>query len=135
MMGEKCLAFWEVQPNMICAEVRCLESNNLADWSDFERYQSPDVFDDYGWFHVTVGAAGIEGGNDFQVCVATPRAVGRAKQTGSIPGIIVDQFDAASVRNAINDRIVSVRAHTWEQIVDELRKFMQWEYEGMAGSS
>jgi hypothetical protein len=72
------------------AEIHHLESNDYFEWSDFARYESPDPYDDYGWFHVTVGAAGIEGGNDFQVCVATPRAVGRVKRSGSVPGILID---------------------------------------------
>ena len=115
------------------AEVHHLESNDHLRWSDFAQYDSPDPYDDYGWFHITVGASGIEGGNDFQVCVATPRAVGGVKRTGRIPGIIVDQFDADSVRKAIYDRVASIEGHTWEQIVEQLRAFMLWEYEGMAG--
>lgn len=116
------------------AEIHHLESNDYLDWVDFVRYESPDPYDDYGWFHVTVGATGVDGGNDFQVCVATPRAVGRIKRTGNVPGILVDYFDAATVRKAIVDRVTSVKGNTWEQIIDQLREFMHWEYEGMAGS-
>lgn len=117
---------------MLQAEIHHLESNDHLKWSDFADYESPDPFDHAGWFSVTVGASGIEGGNDFQVCVATPRAVGRIKRSGAIPGILVDQFDAQSVRNAIYARVTSVRGGTWQQIVDQLRTFMLWEYEGMA---
>ena len=118
---------------MMHAEVHYLESNDHFEWSDFVRYHSPNPYDDYGWFHVTVGATGIKGGNDFLVCVATPRAVGRARRTGSVPGIIVDRFDAPTVRKAIYDRVTAIKGHTWEQIVDQLREIMEWEYEGMAG--
>lgn len=115
------------------AEIHHLKSNDHVDWHDFVRYRSPDPYDDYGWFHVTIGASGVTGGNDFQVCVATPRAVGRVKRNGFVPGILVDQFDAATVEKAIHDRVDSVCGHSWEQIVDQLREFMRWEYEGMAG--
>ena len=115
------------------AEIQHLESNDFTNWSDFERYESADPCDDYGWFHVTVGPLGMEGGNDFQVCVATPRAVGRVKQAGFAPGILVDHFDAESVHNAIHARVTSINGHTWNDIVDQLRRFMHWEYEGMAG--
>jgi hypothetical protein len=113
------------------AEVHSLESNDHCDWATFAKHKVPDPYDDYGWFQVTVGTAGIHGDNDFQVCVATPRAVSRLRQAGMEPGILVDNFDAATVRKAIVDRVSSVSADTWEQIVDELRKFMHWEYEGM----
>ena len=75
-----------------------------------------------------------EGGTDFQVCVATPRAAGRIKRSGSVPGILVDQFDADTVVRAIHDRVSGVNGHTWEQLLAELRTFMLWEYDGMAGS-
>lgn len=115
------------------AEIHHIESIDHVDWNDFMMYQSPDPYDDFGWFHVTIGAAGITGGNDFKVCVATPRAVGRIKRDGIVPGILVDQFDAATVEQAIRDRVNSVSADSWQQLVDQLRQFMHWEYEGMAG--
>jgi hypothetical protein len=116
------------------AEIHHLESNNYLDWKDFAEHQSSDPYDDFGWFHVTVGASEIEGGNDFQVCVATPRAVGRVKRSGDVPGILVDRFDAKNVRKAIYDRIESIEGCSWDQIVEQLRKFMRWEYEGMSGT-
>ena len=115
------------------AEIHHLESNDHVDWNDFVQHQSQDPYDDYGWFHVTIGVSGETGGNDFQVCVATPRAVGRIRRTGFLPGILVDQFDSHSVEKAIRDRVHSVHGNSWEQIVDQLREFMHWEYEGMAG--
>jgi len=123
-----------LEPTVIRAEIHSLESNDHLDWSDFAAYESADPYDDFGWFHVTIGATDIDGGNDFQVCVATPRAVGRAKRSGSVPGILVDRFDAQSVHDAVHDRVNSIKAHSWDQIVNELRTFMRWEYEGMAGS-
>jgi Immunity protein 8 len=115
-------------------EIRCLQSNNHIDWEDFFQYNSPDPYDDYGWFHLTIGVLGETGGNNFQVCVATPRAVARIKQEGFIPVILVDQFDAATVEQAIRERVTSIRAYSWDQLVDQLRAFMRWEYEGMSGS-
>ena len=55
------------------------------------------------------------------------------RRSGSIPGILADKFDAVSVRNAIYDRVTSVRGDNWQQIVNQFRTFMIWEYEGMAG--
>lgn len=109
-----------------------LSSNLHPEWQDFVDHPSPDPFGDGGWFHVTVGATGLEGGNDFQVCVATPRAIRRFRHAGASPGIVIERFDAASVRQAIHARIESIEGATWDDIVQELRTFMCWEYEGMA---
>ena len=119
---------------MIRAVIKSMNAVGQLSWSDFAAYESPDPFDDFGWFHVTVGATDTEGGNDFQVCVATPRAVARARHSGATPGILVDRFDADSVHAAIHDRVGAITGHSWGQIVDQLRSFMRWEYEGMAGA-
>ena len=122
------------QPIVIRAVVNSLEPNDHDGWSAFAAHESADPYDDYGWFHVTVGATDTDGGNDFQLCVSTPRAVSRAKSDGRTPGILVDRFDAKSVHDAVHNRIQSIEAHSWDQIVDECRTFMHWEYEGMAGT-
>lgn len=114
------------------AEVRHLASNVHPDWQDFVDDPSPDPWDDYGWFHVTVGASDVDGGNDFQVCVATPKAIKRLRREAMGPGIVVERFDAASVRAAIHERIATVEGDSWDEIVEQLRVFMRWEYEGMA---
>ena len=119
---------------MIRAVVNSLEPNDHDGWSAFAAHESADPYDDYGWFHITVGATDTDGGNDFQLCVSTPRAVSRAKSDGRTPGILVDRFDAKSVHDAVHNRIQSIEAHSWDQIVDECRTFMHWEYEGMAGT-
>ena len=122
------------QPIVIQAEVQHICPNDFDGWSAFEKYESPDLYDDFSWFTLTIGTTDIEGTNNFQVCISTARAVSRAKLDGSIAGIIVDRFDAETVGDAIHERVNSIKAHTWSQIVDELRKFMLWEYEGMAGT-
>ena len=119
---------------MIYAVILSLEPNDHDGWSGFASRESADPFDDFGWFHVTVGANDSEGGNDFQLCVSTRRAVNRAKLGGVTPGIVVERFDAQSIQNAVHQRIHSIAAHSWPQIIDECRTFMQWEYEGMADS-
>ena len=118
---------------MICAEVLYLESNEYPDWEAFAGYESADPYDDFGWFHVRIGASDGGGGNDFQVCVSTPRAIGRSRRSGGVPGVIVDRFDAATIHEAICERVSSVEGRDWEEIVEQLRKFMRWEYERMAG--
>lgn len=115
---------------MLSAEVRSLEAcNHPIDWSEFIEYESPDPYDDFGWFRISVGATEVVGTNDFHVCVSTVRAIGRARRSGSSPGIIVDQFDAQSVSDAVHARVSGIQAHSWDQIVDELRTFAHWEYE------
>lgn len=125
---------------MIQAAVQSICPNDFDGWAEFELYDSPDPYDDFSWFTLTIGLAGglmgEEAGNNFQVCVSTPRAVSRAKKIGNhVPGILVDQFDAKSVEFAIRKRVSTIEAHSWMQIVEQLRQFMIWEYEGMSGTN
>jgi hypothetical protein len=114
------------------AQIFHLEPLDHAGWEAFVQYQSPDPYDDYGWFNLTIGAADEDGANNFLACVATPRAVGRVKRAGFLPCILVDHFDAQTVARALHARVNSVHGHTWEELVDRLRQCMRWEYEGMA---
>ena len=119
---------------MLQPKIEDLCPNDFPEWEAFESHEPADPSDDYGWFHVRIGANDSAATNDFQVCVATPRACGRAKAAGSRPGIIVDRFDATSVRDAVFQRVESIEARDWEALVEELRAFMLWEYEGMSGA-
>lgn len=113
------------------AKILYLESNSYSSWEEFANSASDDPFDDFGWFHVTVGTEETDGGNDFQLCIATPKAVGRAKHNSSVPGLIVDRFNANTIKLALTHKISSIQANSWEEIVDQLRAFMHWEYEGI----
>lgn len=112
-------------------DVRYIESTQYIDWEEFVRYQSPDPWDDYGGFTVTVGEVGDEAGSNFQVCVATPRAVGRMKRLDERPGILVDHYDPETVERAIIEKVTALKGNDYQDVIDQLRKFMHWEYEGM----
>ncbi|MEI7461655.1 MAG: Imm8 family immunity protein [Pirellula sp.] len=116
---------------MIEARVICLESNDHDDWADFEQKTVSDPYNDFGWFHITVGATNVDGGNDFQVCIATKPAIGRARRSGSVPGIIVDRFDAETIRKAVTDTVQCIQEDSWDRTIERLCEFMIWEYEGM----
>jgi hypothetical protein len=116
---------------MVQTEVQHICPNDFDDWSAFERYDSPDPYDDFSWFTLTIGLVGEGAGDNFQVCVATPRAVSRVRESGQLPGVLVDRFDAETVSRALRERVASIVAHEWVQVVDQLREFMVWEYEGM----
>ncbi|PQO42811.1 Imm8 family immunity protein [Blastopirellula marina] len=114
-------------------EVKYCCPNDHLDWDEFEKNPPQDLLNAYGWFYVTIGEVGSDAGNDFQVCVATPRAVGRLKASGMLPGILVDSFDTTSIRQAIDAKVCSAGEGNWRQALDRLRTFMHWEYEGMDG--
>ncbi|TWU14591.1 hypothetical protein CA54_34600 [Symmachiella macrocystis] len=117
-------------------EVQQIDLNGFLDWEEFSLYKSPDPYDDFAWFTLTIGVKGEKekGGNNFQVLVATPKAISRIKsQHGEVPGIIVNHFDPDTVNDEIRRVVSSLQGHSWEQFVDQLCQIMHWEYEGMSG--
>lgn len=118
----------------IRAEVQTICPNDFDGWLEFEKYESPDPYDDFSWFTLMISLVGEKASNNFQVCVATPLAVPRVRDTGNMPGILVDRFDAPSVKKAIHERVSSLKGHAWFQMVDQLRQFTIWEYEGLSDS-
>lgn len=114
------------------AVLKGISPNDFLSWEEFRRYSSPDPWDDFGWFTLDVGADDEDGTNLFQVLVSTPAVVSRAiGDAGEFQGILVDRFDADEIQRVLRDRIASIRCHTWNDIVEELRTFSLWEYEGM----
>ena len=113
-------------------QVQHIDPNDFDSWEDFLKYQSPNTDDDDSWFTITVGVEGEEGGNNFQVHVATPKAIGRIKQdVGRFKDLIVEEFTPQNIETVIRDAVDRASGLTWNDGVNRLRKLMFWEYEGM----
>jgi hypothetical protein len=114
------------------AELRSIESNDFLDWEEFAATERVNPWDDFGWFTVSIGPEGDPGSNWFQVLVSTPSAVPRAKGNAKrFRGIIVESFEPTVIARSLQEYIASLKGLTWQELVDQLRQTMHWEYEGM----
>ena len=120
---------------MLKAKVHDIRSNDhLMD--DFMRYEPDDPWDEFGWFGVDVGTSCMGGQDYFQCLVTTTRARHRA-----VSGLkdsrcfVVDPYEPKGILDALTEKINGVEGVEWCNIVDRLREFMHWEYDGMDGSS
>jgi hypothetical protein len=117
------------------AELRGIDPNDFFDWGAFVAAERPEPWDDFGWFTLSIGPEGDPGTELFQVLVATPAAVSRARgKSGRFRGIVVDSFEPEAVAAALHEHVSSVEGHSWRQMVEQLRRCMLWEYEGMPGT-
>jgi hypothetical protein len=115
------------------AELRCIEHNDFfPGWESFAAAPSTEPWDDYGWFTLTIGPEGDPGTNYFQVLVSTPAAAGRARDKDRyFRGILVDTFEPAVIEQTLRTYVESLHGVDWQDLVDQLRRVMLWEYEGM----
>ncbi len=117
---------------MLKAKVYSIRSNDHT--IDFFRYEPIDPWDDFAWFSVDVGTTDMNGQDAFQCLVTTTRARHRAI-AGSTDSrcVVVDPFSPQLIVDTLTDRINGIEGIEWCNVVDQLRRFMHWEYEGMAG--
>lgn len=104
-------------------EVRSIEANDIPDW---ENWRPAQVADECQWFTVTVRKPGSNGGDLFQVCIASVAWLRHVRQ-GPFVGLSVERFNAESVTQAVRGHVASVEAPTWEQCAQALAPQMKWE--------
>ena len=115
------------------AHLRFIESNDTLDWQTFASQESPDPWDDFGWFTTGIGPEGAEGTDLFQVVVTTPAAKHKTlDEDQTFRGIVVDAFEPKTIEEAIRRFVASVAGSDWPHCVRQLQTAMRWEYEGMA---
>jgi hypothetical protein len=114
------------------AELRSIEPNDYPGWEAFAAAPVAEPWNHFGWFTLSIGREGSPGEDLFQVVVTTPGAVSRATSKGRrFRGLVIDWFEPEAVARRLRAFVSSAPGHTWEEIVDQLREVMLWEYEGM----
>jgi hypothetical protein len=112
------------------AELKGIDPNDYKDWEDFVSSERPEPWDDSGWFSLDIGPEGEAGAEIFQVLVATPAAVSRAKgDRKGFRGIIVGEFNPEIIEKALRDYVSNTTGSSWPEIVEQLRHSLVWEYE------
>jgi hypothetical protein len=115
---------------MLSAELRHISPNDYDDWEAFAAAEHPEPWNEFGWFVLDIGLAGQAGTTLFQVLAATPAAVSRAKGNDKQRRVLlVDSFEPDVLAAALKDYVSSIAAHTWNDIVEQLRRSMYCEYE------
>jgi hypothetical protein len=115
------------------AELHWIQPNNRkCNWESFEADSSIDPWDDYGSFSLSIGPEGDPGSTYFQVLVSTPAAAGRARESKKFfRGILVESFERTVIENTLREFVQSRNGIDWQDLVDQLRTVMDWEYDGM----
>ncbi len=104
-----------------------LNGNELRDFS-------PEISENF-WCLVTfgIGPDDEDGSHIFDLSIGTPRAFDhRGQHEGPIWGrhhMIVNRFDAAEIRAAIEKKVAECARPTFEETALVLSRFFQWEFE------
>lgn len=117
---------------LIRPEIRWIQSNDHHEWPE---WQPSTEEEELQWFTVAIGEVGVEGADNFQVAVATPRAITRtaSKRRGRYVGLVIDSFDATTAEAAIHNFVASLDPGiSWRDVVEQLETVMRWEFRGMS---
>jgi hypothetical protein len=115
------------------AQLRFIESNDTLDWETFAERESPDPWNDWGWFTVGVGPENEQGADLFQVVVCTAAAKHKTIDGNkAFRGIVVESFDPETIKIRLHEFVDSVSGLDWPDCVRQLQAALHWEYEGMA---
>jgi hypothetical protein len=115
---------------MLRPELRYISPNDYHNWEAFCTAEHAEPWDEFAWFHLDIGLEGEEGTTSFQVLVATPAAVSRAKGNDKHRRLlVVESFEPRVLETALRTHVSSLTAHTWDEIVKRLQCNMYWEYE------
>lgn len=119
------------------AQLRSIEPNDFyCEWERFAAAERVNPHDSYGWFTLSIGHEGGVGADLFQVLISTPAAASRARGPSRyFAGIIVESFEPNLILKTLRDYVSATSGESWQEIVDQLRLTMRWEYEGMHRNS
>jgi hypothetical protein len=101
------------------------------DRRDFETWQPDHTEDVYLGLELSIGLAGREGADLFQLVITTPRAIQGRPERKRCKLLVVEQYSWPEVKATLEQWGRECDRPTWEEIVDCLRHRFDWEYEGM----
>ena len=115
------------------AQLRFIESNDTLDWDTFAERETPEPWNDWGWFTLGIGPKDEEGTDLFQVVICTPAAKHKTIDGHEeFRGIVVDSFEPDTIKTELQEFVDSVSGLDWTDCVRQLQASLRWEYEGMA---
>ncbi len=111
--------------------IESLMSNAHPEEDEVRLLSERDPSDDLGWFSVRIGVVGEIGTTDFQVVVATPAAMPRARFSGKprFKGLVLQTYTPDAARDLIRSKVEEAEGRDYDEIVEKLRAFMFWEYD------
>ena len=112
------------------AKLISFQSNDVSNWGT---WQPEDPANVTHWFSVEIGDEDSAGSERFQVLVATRQAIReRPNKHEPFKGLCLEPFDPGAVERLLREHVSRICGERWHDIVEQLRKTMSWEYEGMA---
>ncbi|MDE1182570.1 Imm8 family immunity protein [Paraburkholderia sp.] len=85
------------------------------------------------WVEMTIGVAGGQGGDLFQMKICTPEWI--RKEYGTLTGVfpsdmlIVFEYDWKKIEHFLRERIGRLSGESWSDLVEQIRRFASWEFD------
>ncbi|MBV9123127.1 MAG: hypothetical protein JO112_07210 [Planctomycetes bacterium] len=112
------------------AEIKSISCSGRPDFKAWQPDRSEDV---YLGLELSVGLAGGEGADLFQLVVATPQAIQGRPERRRCKLLVIEAYSWQKVETTLRQWVGECERATWMEIVDCLQHRFDWEYEGMPG--
>lgn len=110
-----------------------LKDLDSADITDFFAYQPEDP-EDFGFqLTLTIGADELEGADNFDLMVATPKRIQKMHPNQSAillrHYLVVFRYDFNEILDVLNNYIRSIEEDNWEKVAGKVGRIAHWEFE------
>lgn len=113
--------------------IRPVLKNVIGNGFDLSQY-NPKEDESFGiWVEMEIGRSNSEGADLFQLFVCNLDWLKENFSGGAIwlhACFIVEKFNFAEITKLIEARLSTINAQTWQDVTNQLRLIMLWEFEG-----
>ncbi|PST85534.1 hypothetical protein C9I91_22580 [Photobacterium jeanii] len=104
-----------------------VKSYDCIDYDPIDTYKFDDPDDVDFWINFTIGPVDFDGGDNFQVRVATFSNIGRNESPRHC--ILIDKFSFSQVISKVSEFLSKCEGRDWEEVSIKLSEFMCWEFQ------
>jgi len=108
------------------AEIKSIEANDLPTWPNWEAQHPAD---EDQWFTLTIGPTDAEGGDLFEVEVASPTGLHERRGKRPFMGVVVSVFTPEQIQQSLRAIVETLEADSWQSLAAQLQPTMVWEFD------
>ncbi|WP_206485605.1 Imm8 family immunity protein [Thalassotalea sp. G2M2-11] len=104
-----------------------IKNYDCTDYDPIDTYQFNVPCDVDFWMNFTIGPVGFDGGDNFQVRVATYGTIGLKESIQYC--ILLDEYSFSQVLSKVSEFLAKSEGQNWDEVATKLAEYMLWEFQ------